>query len=264
MYALYKVHLRWACIQRGSSLIKQSINTQMFSLSTMHAQLDLLLPSRLFSGWLLPSSSPIYVPPLLSISRFTVEIQTMFTLRILLKITCNLNVTGLYKGGKSSSLLLRNSSRWENGLGTFMFWGPFRGTAHTQKSWCQKEMLSLFRVHREWQGPVTSMKSHCSSLRSIKSKPTVSEIAATLPKLSPQLQMLQTGCTDIPAQRNMCFIAHSWWPLCHLPSSFPRSLGRCSYTWGKHISFCWAPTSFVTTFSVTHLWHIIFTANSHC
>lgn len=89
-YALSKIHLRWACIQRGSSLIEQSINTQMFSLST----LDLLLPSRLCSRWLLPSSIPIYVPPLLSI-RFTVEkeIQIMLTVKRLRKITCNLNVT---------------------------------------------------------------------------------------------------------------------------------------------------------------------------
>lgn len=92
-YALYKIHLRWAWIQRGSRLIKQGINTQMFSLSTMHAHLDLLLPSRLCSWWLLPSS--IHVPPLLSTGRFTVEkeILIMLTLKRLLKIICNLNVT---------------------------------------------------------------------------------------------------------------------------------------------------------------------------
>lgn len=157
-------------------------------------------------------------------------------------------------------------------LGTFMFWGPFRETAHTQESSCQKKMLSWFTMHRESQGPVTSTKSHCSSPRSMRSKTTVSENAATLPKLSPQLQMLQTGCTDIPAQRNMSFITHFWSPLCHLPGSAtspPHPTAqpwRCSYIEGiekTHLFFL-SPHLLCHNSPVTHLWYIASTANSHC
>lgn len=125
-YALYKTHLRCACIQRGSNLIERSINTWMFSLTTLHAHLDLLLPSRLCPRLLLPSSLTIYVPPLLSVSRFIVEkeIQTMLTLKRLLKITCNLNATEPLEGVKSSLLLLRNSPRWANVLAPSCFGGP--------------------------------------------------------------------------------------------------------------------------------------------
>lgn len=72
------------------------------------------------------------------------------------------------------------------------------GSLQGDSSHVSEEMLSLFTMHREPQGPVTSTRSRCSSPRS---KTTVAENAATLPKLSPQLQMLHTGCTDIPAQR---------------------------------------------------------------
>lgn len=173
------------------------------------------------------------------------------------------------EGVKSSSLLLRNSPKWANGPGTFLFWGPLRKTAHTEKSSCQ-EMLSLFAVHRESQGPVTSMKSHCSCPRSIRSKTTVSENAATLPKLNRQLQMLQIGCTDIPAQRAWALspipealCATFLVVLLLLPHPAVQPWGMLLH-WEQHISFSWAPTSFITTFLVTHLWYIISTASSHC
>lgn len=136
--------------------------------------------------------------------------------------------------------------------------GSFQ-TAHTQKSSCQKEMLSLFTTHREPQGPVTSMKSHCSSPRS---KTTASENGATLPKLRPQLQMLQAGCTDIPAQRAlspflMPSVLPSWFCYSSLPSNSPALGDALTQGGGKHFSFCWPPPP-LSQLSLSHTCDTLF------
>lgn len=113
---------------------------------------------------------------------------------------------------------------------------------------------------------------HEYSLQQPQKHPAESENAAIPPELSPQLQILQKAVltfqlrrtwalSSIPIPDALCatFLAL----LLPLPIQQP-SLGGCSYTGGKHISFCWALTSFVTIFPVTQLWYIISTANSHC
>jgi len=90
----------------------------------------------------------------------------------------------------------------------------------------------LFAAHRESRGPVTSVKSDCSSPRSIRSKTTLSQNAVTLPKLSPQLQMLQTGCTDTPSQRDGPFITHPCSPMHHLTDSVIPPPHLTAQPWG--------------------------------
>ena len=137
------------------------------------------------------------------------------------------------------------------------------------KSSCQ-EPLSLFTAHRESQGPVTRVKSHCSSPRSIRSKTTLSENAVMLPKLSPQLRMLQMGCTDMPAQRDVSFITHPCSPLCHLAGSVTLPLHPRAQPWGMLLhrrqrdSLLFpSPYLLYHNFPVTHLQHIISTASFH-
>lgn len=93
--ALNRIHIRCACIWRGSNLIEQNIDTQVLFLSTPQAPLGPMLSLSLCSGWLLPSAIPTYVPLLLGLSRFTVEKEGQVTLILtrLLKIVRNLNVT---------------------------------------------------------------------------------------------------------------------------------------------------------------------------
>lgn len=140
------------------------------------------------------------------------------------------------------------------------------------KTFCQ-ETLSLFTVHRESQGPVTSVKSHCSSPRSIRSKPTLLENAVKLPKLTLQLQMLQAGCTDTPAQRDVSFMTHPCSPLCHVVGSVTPLPYPTAQPWGMdaltqeetHQSPFPEPLPPLSQLCpITHMQHIISTASFHC
>lgn len=106
--------------------------------------------------------------------------------------------------------------------------GPFRETAHTEKN--LSEVDAEF-VHNT-QGITGPSDQHEESLQQPQKHPIVPENVATLPKLSPQLQLLQTGCTDTPAQRNTSFITHSWCPLCHLPGSVTPPPHPAAQPWG--------------------------------